>query len=155
MPSPPAAARPPRRVARSFAGPLLLLALTASACRLAATSSVIASSSASPGTSNPAPSAMVAELPAGFPIMPGALEDPDPPAPVVIGAWHTDVDSGAVYDYYLAELPAAGFAVDAQYPGGGAAIIVFSTPAGDQLQLALEAAENGGTDFQVLPPDPR
>jgi hypothetical protein len=146
-------ANPTRTAVGPVAGLLLVLLGAASACGSVTTASPVGSTSPVAATVGSTAAPVHAGLPAGFPIMPGAAEDSDPPAPGAIGAWHADADSGAVYEYYLAELPRAGFVVDGRYPGGAAAVIVFTTSSGQQLQLALEAA-NGGTDFQVLPPDP-
>jgi hypothetical protein len=54
-----------------------------------------------------------------------------------IAAWESDADPPRVYDFYLARLPAAGFVIDLEGPGGEAAIIRFSSPDGIAYQLDL------------------
>jgi hypothetical protein len=66
-----------------------------------------------------------AELPAEFPVPPDAVALPLPDATAVIGRWEVPGFGAPVYDFYLGALPAAGYPISAEAPGGDAAIIRF------------------------------
>jgi hypothetical protein len=74
-------------------------------------------------------------MPAGFPVH-ESME------PVVaegeyVAAWESDALPPRVYDFYLAQLRAAGFVIDLEGPGGEAAIIRFTSPEGIAYQLDI------------------
>ena len=76
--------------------------------------------------------------------MPGAVAaDPPLPAPGFIAGWTVDAIGPKVYRFYLDALPAAGFAIEGRFPGGNVAIIRFTTPNGDTLDLALVGEGDG------------
>ena len=65
-------------------------------------------------------------MPAGFPVPQGAepaLLDPDDPT--MIGHWFVPTMGYNVYNFYVDELPGAGFPIEGRYPGDNAAIIRF------------------------------
>ena len=140
-----------RPVAGTFA--LLIAAATAAACSAPGgsaepTSTPVASGVASPSTTStagtPTPLPSQAAVPDGLPVMPGAVAaDPPPAEPGVIARWTVDAIGPEVYAFYLDALPAAGFAIKERFPGGNVAVIRFTTPAGDSLDLALVGEDNG------------
>ncbi|HEX2142805.1 MAG TPA: hypothetical protein VHK28_11130 [Candidatus Limnocylindria bacterium] len=77
------------------------------------------------------------ELPAGFPVPPGAGSLAVQPGERIIARWQLNDHGSAAYDHFLRELPAAGFTVEAVAPGGAAASIRFTTPDGEKLQIDL------------------
>jgi hypothetical protein len=85
-----------------------------------------------------APDASVASLPpmpAGFPVH-VSMEEVEADGHY-IAAWESNAIPPQLYDFYLDQLPAAGFAIDLEGPGGAAAIIRFSSPDGIAYQLDL------------------
>ncbi|HEX2141261.1 MAG TPA: hypothetical protein VHK28_03140 [Candidatus Limnocylindria bacterium] len=89
-------------------------------------------------SSSAEPSARVpGELPAGFPVPPGAESRTIQPGERIIARWQLNDHGSAAYDYFLRELPAAGFTVEAVAPGGAAASIRITTPHGEKLQIDL------------------
>lgn len=76
-------------------------------------------------------------LPDGMPVHPDATEVASPAGSGAVAAWNVGADPPDVYDFFLRELPAAGFRVDAALPGGDAAIVRFSSPRGAAYQLDL------------------
>jgi hypothetical protein len=115
------------------------------------------SASITPSEPEPSPSAAVAEVPDGFPLPPGAVEAP-PPGGVhdPIGSWRVEMSGPDLFAFYLAELPAAGFEVVGQYPGGGVGAIVFELDSGVRLQVTMEATDDlGSSEFQLLPDEER
>jgi hypothetical protein len=94
--------------------------------------------------------APVVELPAGFPVLagavPAALQPTDDPA--LIARWSTDQVGPVAYDFYVDALPAAGYPTTGLFPGGGAAVIVFRTPRGESWELAL-TQDDGGARIEV------
>ena len=130
---------------------------------LAACSSDGEAASGSPGpavTATPLASASErpprGAVPDGFPVMEGAELVTPPPAELgLVARWTADVAGPAVYDYYVAALPAAGFRVEQAFPGGAAAVIRFRVPDGRQLDLSLTASGHGTQiDLQVDGPEP-
>jgi hypothetical protein len=104
---------------------------------------------ASPSTA----AASVAErppLPSGFPVPAGAvavgLSDDDPG---LIGRWESDAVGSAAYDFYVAELPKAGYRVVGLYPGGEVALIRFSVPDGEIWQVLALPAPDGRVTIEV------
>jgi hypothetical protein len=88
-------------------------------------------------------------LPPGFPVMPGMVaEAPLPDAPGLIGRWTTKANGAEVYAFLADALPAAGYRVDLLAPGGTAAVIRFTPPDGQQLQIDLGPA--GDRTFMEL-----
>ncbi|HEX6139668.1 MAG TPA: hypothetical protein VF013_04290 [Candidatus Limnocylindria bacterium] len=143
---------------------LVALLIAAAACGVSSTSVPTASpsaasspqaSAASPtGNQSTAPSADASAaaivLPDGFPVMPGAVADDPPRHADAAASWQTQAIGPDVYDWYVENLPLAGFPIDGLYPGGTAAVILFSTPDGDALQVAITAS-GAGTAFEVAP----
>ena len=77
-------------------------------------------------------------MPDQLPVMPDAVPaDPPPTERGVIAGWTVDAVGPEVYAFYLDALPAAGFVVTERFPGGNVAVIRFTTPDGDTLDLAL------------------
>jgi hypothetical protein len=107
----------------------------------------------SPTAAAASPSAAVTEVPAAFPLPAGAVEVPDPTgAEHVLGSWHVEMQGPDLYRFFLAELPAAGFEVVGEYPGGAVAVIVFELESGDRLQVSLETNDDlDSSEFQLLP----
>lgn len=115
-------------------GAWLLIATAMAACTLGP------STSGAPAPTASAPSsAPVVGLPAGFPVLPGAVADDVQPGddPAVIARWSSDQAGPVAYDFYIEALPAAGYPTTGVYPGGAVAVIAFRTPAGEPWELAL------------------
>jgi hypothetical protein len=97
----------------------------------ATTATSSADASLAPGTS----AGWLPPMPVGFPVHESmravAAEGHH------IAAWESDAIPPRIYDFYLDRLPAAGFAIDLEGPGGEAAIIRFSSPDGVSYQLDL------------------
>jgi hypothetical protein len=88
-------------------------------------------------------------LPAGFPVMPGMVADgPSPDEPGLIGRWTTRANGAEVYAFLADALPAAGYRVDLLGPGDTVAVIRFTPPGGQQLQIDLGQA--GDRTFMEL-----
>jgi hypothetical protein len=134
-----------RSVAGTFA--LLIATTTAAACSLPGatagpTRASVASGAASPSDmpSGGTPSGLptLPAVPDRLPVMPEAVPaDPPPTERGVIAGWTVDAVGPEVYAFYLDALPAAGFVVTGRFPGGNVAVIRFTTPDGDTLDLAL------------------
>ena len=75
--------------------------------------------------------------------MPGAIAADPRTEPGSIARWTVDAIGPKVYGFYLDALPAAGFAIEGRFPGGNVAIIRFTTPNGDTLDLALVGEGDG------------
>ena len=93
-------------------------------------------------------------LPAGFPLMAGMQTDGPPPGePGLIGRWTTSASGAEVYAFLESALPGAGYRVDLLAPGDSAAVIRFTPPGGEQLQVDL-GQEGSGTFMELrLPRD--
>jgi hypothetical protein len=81
------------------------------------------------------PPATLPPLPGGFPVHQSMAD-----VEAEIGeaaAWESDALLPEIYDFYLAELPAAGYVIDLEGPGGAAAIIRFTSPDGIAYQLDI------------------
>ncbi len=74
-------------------------------------------------------------MPSGFPVHDSM--EPVEPDGAYIAAWESGAMPPEVYDFYLAELAAAGFVIELEGPGGEAAIIRFSSPDGTAYQLDM------------------
>jgi hypothetical protein len=66
-----------------------------------------------------------------------------PAEPLAIARWTVDATGPDVYGFYLDALPAAGFVVRDSFPGGNVAVIRFTTPDGDTLDLSLVGEGDG------------
>ena len=148
---------------RSVVGTLaLLVAISAIAgcapggATIEATATHSEASSPAPSSQSPAatasPTQPLPDVPA-LPLMPGA-EAVDPPfEPGVIARWTVDAIGPDVYAYYLDALPAAGFVINGQLPGGNAAVIRFMTPDGAAFELTLVGQDDGQqTRISLRPP---
>jgi hypothetical protein len=106
-------------------------AASPSAAPFLAGSSSIAPTSAASGDARP-------DLPAGFPVMPGAVAAELPSDSTVIARWTVAEVGSAAYDFYASALPRAGFRVVGLYPAERAALIRLDAPAGAVWQLLAE-----------------
>jgi hypothetical protein len=114
--------------------------------------SPLASATRRPSHSPPAsasPDASVPPLPAGFPV-PDRLEPVPLPRdePGLIARWTTMRPGPEIYDYFVRELPDAGFRIAGLYPGGAAAIIRFRLASGAVWQVVL-SGDAGSTRIDV------
>lgn len=109
--------------------------------------------SASSSSASPTPLASLPDVPAGLPVMPDA--EPIEVDAGVMARWLVDAIGPQVYHYYLDALPAAGFVVTDRFPGGGAAVVRFTTPDGVTLDLSLVAEGAGAsrTRIELRPAD--
>lgn len=132
----------------------LLLALAAvTACTAGPSTDGGPTPSASRWSTTPAissSSAPAVELPAGFPVLPGAASEELLPTdePGIIARWSSDQVGPVAYNFYVAALPAAGYPTTGLYPGGAVAVIGFETPRAERLELVL-TLRNGGTQIEV------
>jgi hypothetical protein len=142
---------------RSLAGTAaLLIAAAAAACTAPGATAEPASTpvagAASPSTTpalgTPTPIPSLPAVPDDLPVMPGAVTADPRTEPGSIARWTVDAVGPEVYRFYLDALPAAGFAIDGRFPGGNVAIIRFTTPEGDTLDLAL-VGEGGGDRTRI------
>jgi hypothetical protein len=91
-------------------------------------------------------------LPVGFPVMPGMVADEALPGDSgLIGRWTTDANGARVFAFLKDALPAAGYRVDLLGPGDTVAVIRFTPPDGQQLQIDLGRA-GAGTFMEVRQP---
>ncbi len=74
-------------------------------------------------------------LPSGFPVH--ASMTARGAGPGVTSSWTSDALPPEIYDYYLEALRDAGFVIDLEGPGGGAAIIRFHATDGTAYQLTF------------------
>lgn len=74
-------------------------------------------------------------MPAGFPVHESM--DAVGAEGVYVAVWESDALLPRVYDFYLAQLRAAGFVIHLEGPGGEAAIIRFTSPEGTAYQLDI------------------
>jgi hypothetical protein len=89
-------------------------------------------------------------LPAGFPVLPGAVALPMPDDdPGLIGLWQSDQVGSAAYDFYLAALPAAGYPVVGRYPGGEVALIRFGALDRKVWQMVARTASDGRLTIEI------
>jgi hypothetical protein len=77
---------------------------------------------------------------------------PLPDDPHLVARWTTRASGAQVYAFYVGALPAAGFQIDQLAPGGEAAIILVSLPAGPPLEVSL-TAHGDGTRIDLRLPD--
>lgn len=151
---------PPRSPRATLLVLVTALTLLVGACGTpAATKTSSAGGAATATASRPADPASPAVsatpgVPASFPVMPGSIAAEQLPAdPGLLARWTTDANGADVYDHFVTALPAAGYRVDELLPGGAAAVIRLSSPAGAALELGLTA--NGtGTRIDLRIPDP-
>lgn len=79
------------------------------------------------------------QLPADFPVPPGAEQQQTDDEPL-IARWRLDDHGSVAYDFYVDALPAAGYPITLTAPGGGAAIIRFETGSGEIWQIEIHEA---------------
>jgi hypothetical protein len=98
----------------------------------------------------PAPSDPLAgerpDLPERFPLPEGA--EPallDPADPTIIGRWYVPSPGFDVYNFYVEELPRAGYPIEGLYPGDAGAIIRFHE--GEQIVQVYMQGDLDGTDL--------
>ena len=117
-----------------------------------ATRSLEVAASVSPVASRTPGASISATVPAGFPLMPGSEAVlPLPDDPQLVARWTTTASGAQVYAFYVEALPAAGYQID-QLPGGEAAIILVSPPAGPPMEVSL-TAHGDGTRIDLRLPD--
>ena len=132
---------------------LLLFAIATAACSTADGSPPARASAEPAGSASSGLSTVEVgrrQLPAGFPILPGATGI-DMPAddPGLIGLWETDQLGSAVYDFYVAALPAAGYPVVGLYPGGEVALIRFTAEGGEVWQMVAHGIAGGRVAIEI------
>ena len=101
---------------------------------------------------NPSAGASLPPMPAGFPVH-RAMDEVEPDAGY-IAAWTHDALPPDVYAYYVEELPAAGFVVDLEGPGGSVAVIRFHAPDGTPYQLDMYWLDTNLGRVTLGPPHP-
>lgn len=137
---------------------LLVAAVSTTAC-IAGPSTVsgtpLHSSRQTASPASAASSASNVELPAGFPVLPGAVPDQFLPAddPGIIARWSSDQVGPVAYDFYVDALPAAGYPTMGLFPGGAVAIILFQAPSGERWELVL-TLDDGQTRIEVRTAQP-
>ena len=134
---------------------LAILLLAACTGAIASPSASAAGSMASsPTTRTGMPEPSTPGPPAGFPLMRGMVaDDPLPTETGLIGRWTTEANGAEVYAFLKDALPAAGYRVDLLGPGDTVAVIRFTPPGGQQLQIDLGQA-GAGTFMELrLPRD--
>ena len=94
-----------------------------------------------------------AAVPDGFPVYPGAESVTTQAEPGLVARWIASADGAEVYEFYLRALPAAGLVIEQRLPGGAAAVIRFSVPDGQLLDVSLTAS-GIGTQVDLRLPDP-
>jgi hypothetical protein len=114
--------------------------------------------SPSPSHSNaptpPSPTVAASEapprsLPAGFPVLPGAVSVELPADdPGLIALWETGDPGSAAYDFYTDALPAAGYPIVGLYPGGGVALIRFEVD-GEVWQMVAHGSPDGRVAIEI------
>jgi hypothetical protein len=100
----------------------------------------------------PSAGATLPPMPAGFPVHPDMVEVE--PEAGYIAAWTHEAPPPDVYSYYVEELPAAGFVVDFEGPGGAAAVILFHAPDGTPYQIDMLWVEMNLGRVMLGPPHP-
>lgn len=135
------------------AASLLFIAAATAACTAGPSTDGGPPPPAGRGSSTPASATSGApflELPAGFPVLPGAVPDELQPTgdPAVIARWSSDRVGPVAYEFYIEALPAAGYPTTGMFPGGAVAVIQFRTPPGERWELAL-TQDDGGTRIEV------
>ena len=112
------------------------------------TSTGLAASTGAAETRAPTPSGLAATpsaervLPSGFPVMPDAEPASLPDDRGVVARWNVPQVGSAVYDWYVAALPAAGFEMVGTYPAERAALIRFRDSSGRVWQLLAELVDD-------------
>jgi hypothetical protein len=134
---------------------LLLLALATFGCGLPSEAGRSSGAAPSPITTHPSrstattdaaspsdvgstPSELASTLPAGLPVMPEANPNRLPNDASVVARWTVPVVGSAAYDFYVKELPEAGFTIVGTYPSERAALIRFRDQGGRIWQLLAE-----------------
>lgn len=111
-------------------------------------SSPVVSASARP-TDSASPRA---ELPAGFPVPDGlARVSPSGDAPDLVARWTSTRTGAAIYNDFVAALPAAGYRIRELVPGGAAAVIRVEAPAGGVWELSLFGSDPLTVELRVAP----
>lgn len=129
---------------------LVLVAILAGGCATGGTSSPSSSAYGS-FSSEPSRSAVVrTPLPSGFPVVPGAAPVPPPVDDAgLIALWESDRAGSAAYDFYVDQLPAAGYPIVGLYPGGAVALIRFRVPDGQVWQMVARGTADGTVAIEV------
>jgi hypothetical protein len=110
-----------------------LATATASAAASTASHGSRASLEASPSVAEPP------AMPDGFPLH-DSMEQVEAP-PGATAAWTSSAIPPDVYAYYLEALPAAGFEIDLEAPGGTVAILRFHASNGTRYQLDMNGTD--------------
>lgn len=110
----------------------------------------IAPSGAPSASGSPAEPAELPELPATFPVIPGATTaEPADDDPGLIASWTVQVVGSAVYDFYVEALPAAGYPIDGLFPADTFAVIRFLGANGQLWQLVMESEDLATSRIEV------
>lgn len=145
---------------RSTLGPLVLVAAITGACGPGPTASSPRDATGAPASPSAESSPSISPprrvpLPAGFPIVPGAVAAPMPDGDAgLIGLWTSDRPGSVAYDFFLAALPASGYPIQAAVAGGAVAQFLFSTPGGATWQIDLYTDPDLTTRIEVRLPRP-
>lgn len=129
---------------------LLLAGLTAGCGAPTERGSPSAAASADASGTAAASSVERAQLPEGFPVLPGAVPAAMPDDdPGMIALWTTDQPGSATHDFYVTALPSAGYRILGLYPGGEWAIIRFALPNGAIWQVVAHDTGDGQAAIEV------
>jgi hypothetical protein len=129
---------------------LLLAGLTAGCGMPTESGSPSAAASADASATASASSVERAQLPEGFPVLPGAVPAAMPEDDLgLIAMWTSDQPGSATYDFYVTALPAAGYRILGLYPGGEWAIIRFALPDGAIRQVVAHDTGDGRAAIEV------
>jgi hypothetical protein len=142
----------------AVAGWLLVAAAVTTACSPSPSTVDGTAEPSSSGSTIPASGSPIAsrvELPAGFPVLPGAVAEMLPAGePGTIARWSSDQDGPVAFEFYVDALPAAGYRTIGLFPGGAVAVILFQTPSGERWELVLTLDDEGGTRIEVRTAQP-
>lgn len=87
-------------------------------------------------TDGSTPEPALPAVPEDFPLLPGMVSI-QPRDAVTIAEWQLEEVGREAYEFYQAALPAAGYVVELDAPGGAAAGFIFRTPDGRRLSLGI------------------
>lgn len=92
------------------------------------------------------------ELPADFPVPDGLAQvSPSGDALELVARWTSTRTGAAIYNEFVAALPAAGYEIRELVPGGAAAVIRIDAPAGGVWELSLFGRDPLTVELRVAP----
>jgi len=148
------------RAIHAVGGVVIAIAACVTACAPTAATGTASQDVVATATPAPSGSAMTsiaatppAAVPDGFPVFPGAESVTPPADPGLVARWTAKAVGAEVFDFYVRALPAAGFVIEQRFPGGAAAVIRFSGPDVQLLDVSLTAS-GSGTQVDLRFPDP-